>query len=148
MLDVNRPADGLLGKSVVRGEDLLAWGFKQKRSLQSSWSADDKQTLREGVVDYAAGRSLPPGRFTPIAYYLSHYVMERRFSIRDCKRMLRQLTREERSGVNVVNGNMQVPAVGGLEALNDTSESSSESDSDDEVVLYANSSDESDYGED
>jgi hypothetical protein len=62
--------------------------------------------------------------------------------------MLRQLTREERSGVNVVNSNMQVPVVGGLEALNDTSESSSESDSDDEVVLYANSSDESDYGED
>jgi hypothetical protein len=62
--------------------------------------------------------------------------------------MLRQLIREECSGMNLVNSNMQVPAVGGLEALNDTSESSSESDSDDEVVLYANSSDESDYGED
>jgi hypothetical protein len=99
-------------------------------------------------MDSVAGWSLPPGRFTPVAYYLSHYVMERRFSIRDCKRMLRQLIREERSGVNMVNSNMQVPAGGGLEALDDTSESSSVSDSDDEVTFFANSSDESDYGED
>lgn len=75
---------------------LRGHGFRGKHTLQASWSDNDKAKFRQGILDWESGKLPTPSENTDLLYFLSHHVMERRFSAKACRKMLRSQLRELR----------------------------------------------------
>ena len=62
------------------------YGFKPKFELESFWTDQDLEQFRRGAAEVVAGTRDRAG--LDAAYYMSHYVMQRRFSTRACTKQL------------------------------------------------------------
>lgn len=62
--------------------------FHVKRRVERTWTNADVKQLEEGLVRLQRGEDLPPSDCTDPMYFLSHHVMERKFSMQACARQI------------------------------------------------------------
>ena len=63
-------------------------GFHVKKRVERTWTETDVEKLEEGLVRLPRGDDLAPSERTNPLYYLSHHVMEKRFSAQACARQI------------------------------------------------------------
>jgi hypothetical protein len=121
--------------SEINGEGLEDFGFVRKGGIHSSWSPADVVQLEAAVRSYASGTAVLPGLATPVLYWLSHHIFDRRFSQASVLAQLRRRLRLEPSSRHMVEVQSNAPPLLGDSAKEQVDALASDSDSDDEVVL-------------
>ena len=115
---------------------LQAQGFRPKNLHQPDWGDKDKERLRAGLVAWSTGSQPMPSEQMNIYYYLSHYVMDRKFSAQACRRLVKLELKQLKAHAD--KPGLSVPPVAQGECNSDVSgESEHESDSEsaDEAVF-------------
>jgi hypothetical protein len=111
------------GDAEVRGDRLLDLGFQPNNRRATTWTAAQEQQLLQGIADFTSGVVQTPTPHMEMCYWLSHHVMHREFTERECLRKLKALSRK------LVRHDQAV------QVLPDESSASDTTDSDDEVHL-------------
>jgi hypothetical protein len=108
--------------------------FHAKKHVEHTWTSDDIGKLKTGMRRLQTGEDLPPSECTDPLYYLSHHVMEKKFSSAAVARQVQSMYHKSHS-----TDTMQVPE----ELVNDAAADAvdlgfnvgEESDSEDEAIL-------------
>ena len=121
-------------------EGLQELGFVPKKLLQPTWTEADIVQFKAGLADWASQRTLMPSPKMDFFYYLSHHVMDRRFSQQACQRMLNLLEKQVRAeleGPFAGPAIRQPPAQQGDSESERGSDCEGDSDSADEADFHA-----------
>lgn len=110
-------------------------GFRAKSEVESFWTPADLATFRAGAADLAARRQHMPSEITNPAYYMSHHVMQRRFSIKACQRQILRMAARLQFNRAIPEPAADVAAERHAERLAQRAEVGSDADSEDEVAL-------------
>jgi hypothetical protein len=62
--------------------------FHAKKRVERTWTEADVRQLEQGLVRLQRGEDLPPSESTGPLYYLSHHVMQKKFSAQACARQV------------------------------------------------------------
>lgn len=111
---------------------LEALGFRPKKLLQPDWTESDLSKFYKGLKDWKTGARIVGTLTMGMYYWLSHHIMERRFSPKACKRLAQSQLRSLQRRGNMHN--MSAPSPQEEGGASDV-DSDTKSDSDDEAPL-------------
>ena len=109
--------------------------FHVKRRVQRTWTDQDVKQLEEGLMRLQRGQDLPPSEFTDPMYYISHHVMEKKFSAQACARQIMSMYSRGRDAQAVQMPQEWVAGVAEQAADLGVEGDESQFDSEDEAIL-------------